>query len=177
MSADSVAPVIRDSTGADGPGLAACVAAVAAERLWLGTTTGFTAAQTGEFIADIHARGGIQVLALDADTVIGWCDIFRLPPPGTGHVGRLGMGLLPDWRGQGLGRRLLDACMARASMHRIRRVELEVFPRNLAAIALYEHYGFRREGRKRGAWLVDGRMEDVIVYAHVRGEVLDNGGA
>jgi len=67
------------------------------------------------------------------------------------HVGRLGMGILPAYRGQGLGRRLLREVLSRMFARGLLRVELEVFASNLPAIKLYEREGFVTEGRKRRA--------------------------
>src|SRR5260370_38463649 len=59
-------------------------------------------------------KGYPQLVALDGREVVGWCNI----PPATrevmAHVGDLFMGLLPQWRGQGLGERLLRESLAAA---------------------------------------------------------------
>jgi RimJ/RimL family protein N-acetyltransferase len=86
------------------------------------------------------------------------------------HVGRLGMGLLPAYRGQGLGRRLLREVVRRVFASGLLRIELEVFASNLAAIRLYEQEGFVTEGRKRRARILDGVEDDVLVMGLIRQE-------
>jgi ribosomal protein S18 acetylase RimI-like enzyme len=52
-------------------------------------------------------------------------------------VGRLGMGVRSECRRQGIGRRLLDACLSLARNTAIEKVELEVFSDNIVAVRLY----------------------------------------
>jgi ribosomal protein S18 acetylase RimI-like enzyme len=99
------------------------------------------------------------------DVVVGWCDIVRNPHEGFRHVGRLGMGLLPDYRGRGLGRQLVARAVGAARQAGIERVELEVFASNERAIALYRAFGFVTEGVKRRARKLDGQYEDNVFMA------------
>lgn len=57
------------------------------------------------------------------------------------------MGVLKDYRGQGVGRQLLTECIDRVHEFGLEKLELEVFADNLAAIRLYEKFGFVMEGR------------------------------
>ncbi len=63
------------------------------------------------------------------------------------------MGLLPEWRGQGFGRRLTEATLAQARRLGFIRIELDVYAYNARAVALYERVGFVREGLIRDASL------------------------
>ena len=99
------------------------------------------------------------------ELVVGWCDIVRNPHEGFRHVGRLGMGLLPDYRGRGLGRQLVARAVRAARQAGIERVELEVFASNERAIALYRALGFVTEGIKRRARKLDRQYEDNVFMA------------
>ncbi len=81
------------------------------------------------------------------------------------HAGRMGMGVLPDYRGAGLGRRLLTETLEAARAIGIERVELEVFASNEAAIALYGRLGFVVEGIKKRARKLDGKYDDDLIMA------------
>ena len=70
-----------------------------------------------------------------------------------------------EWRRQGIGRQLLDACLALARYARIEKVELEVFSDNLGAIRMYESVGFAREGVKLRGRKFDGRYRHVVLMA------------
>jgi ribosomal protein S18 acetylase RimI-like enzyme len=50
--------------------------------------------------------------------------------PGSQHAGRLGMGVKPDYRGAGIGKRLLTAASTRAREKNLERVELDVYASN-----------------------------------------------
>ena len=77
----------------------------------------------------------------------------------------MGMGMLPAYRGAGLGRRLLKDTLDTARAIGIERVELEVFASNESAIALYRKLGFAVEGIKKNARKLDGRYEDDVIMA------------
>jgi RimJ/RimL family protein N-acetyltransferase len=139
---------------------------VARERRYIGLVEGLPLAVSRAFVHAVHGDGGVHLVAVDdAHGVVGWCDVTRPTFEGFRHVGRLGMGLLPGWRGRGLGRRLAEAALAAAHAGGIERVELEVFASNAAAIALYERLGFVREGVRRRARLLDGAYDDVVLMA------------
>ncbi len=53
------------------------------------------------------------------------------------------MGVLPDFRGKGIGRAMLEACISNAKRLGYRRMLLEVIEGNAAAMALYQHLGFQ----------------------------------
>lgn len=110
-------------------------------------------------------HGHPQFVALSTGEVVGWCDVTPKDRPTYAHAGVLGMGLLPPFRGQGIGadliRRSLDAARAFGFHH----VELTVREDNANAIALYRKVGFATEGVQRDAVQVDGVYEDLILMA------------
>ena len=121
-------------------GYRAVIDAVARERRYIALVEAPPLQSTQSFVRKILAGGGVQMLAVTTTgDVVGWCDVVWYSLEGFRHTGRLGMGLLPDYRGQGLGKRL--AIEAIRAVHRagIERVELEVFASNVNAIALYRN--------------------------------------
>lgn len=54
-----------------------------------------------------------------------------------------GMGVAPEWRGQGIGGRLLDRLLSRMRAIGLRQAQLEALDINAPAIALYHRMGFR----------------------------------
>lgn len=75
------------------------------------------------------------------------------------------MGILPAYRGKGLGRRLIETTLKAAREAGFARVELDVYEDNARAIALYDKVGFAREGIVRRAAHIDGRFIDAISMA------------
>jgi RimJ/RimL family protein N-acetyltransferase len=147
-------------------GLQRCIDAVARERRWIGFLEGPPIPQTRAFVETILRGAGVQFVALNAgEEVVGWCDIVRLDQETFRHGWRLGMGVLQEYRGRGVGRRLAEAAIAAAKAQGAERIELEVLASNTRAIALYEKLGFVREGVKRRARKLDGEYDDVVIMA------------
>jgi ribosomal protein S18 acetylase RimI-like enzyme len=116
----------------------------------------------------VKALNGVHLVALVGDAFVGWCDIIPTAFEGMTHVGRLGMGVKAGFRGQGIGKALLLAALARAFNQGLERVELEVFRSNAAAIRLYESHGFLREGVKIAARKLDGKTDDILLFARFK---------
>lgn len=117
------------------------------------------------FVVGNIANGHPQFVALDGETVVGWCDIRRSERPSQAHRGTLGMGIIPGYRDHGLGRRLITTTLGQARAIGLHRVELDVHADNPRAIALYEKVGFVREGVARDAVFIDGRYIDSVGMA------------
>ena len=138
---------------------------VAREREYLTMLEAFPLEQTRAFVLGMIENGNPQFVALADNKVVGWCGISRHTFPSHAHAGSLGMGLIPAYRGQGLGRRLIEATLRAARDAGIERVELSVHADNDRAIALYEKVGFVREGFARNSVRIDGRYKDAIHMA------------
>ena len=159
---------IRDAEESDCAALAACVDAVARERRFLASVEGFGEDSTRTYLGAIRAAHGVSLVAVQRQAVIAWCDIMPDPFEGLRHSGRLGMGVLAGYRGQGIGRRVLRRAVALAFAQNLSRIELEVFASNRRAIRLYEQESFVLEGRKRRARILDGMEDDLLLMARLR---------
>ena len=139
---------------------------VARERRYIGFLEGPPIESSQSLIQRVLSGEGVQRFAVTPeDDVVGWCDIIRHRMEGFRHASRMGMGVLPAYRGAGLGRRLLTETLDAARALSIERVELEVFASNTAAIALYEKLGFVVEGHKTRARKIDGTYDDDVIMA------------
>jgi len=141
---------------------------VARERKYLTLFEAPQLPQTREFVMENITSGNPQFVALEEGEVVGWCDIRRHFFPAHAHRGTLGMGIIPAYRGRGLGARLLNATLEAAFDAGFVRVELNVHADNVQAIALYERVGFVREGVVRDAAFIDGEYRDAIAMALIR---------
>jgi RimJ/RimL family protein N-acetyltransferase len=140
----------------------ACLDAVAREKRYLAQIEAPPLERIEGFVRDSVAADAAQFVALDGDVVVGWADIFPAWAHAVAHTGTLGMGLLPAWRGQGLGRQLLLACIAKARAQGITRITLQSRADNTVAIRLYEAVGFQHEARLRNAMRFDGVYFDAL---------------
>jgi len=91
----------------------------------------------GNFRDSMHAGYSVWVREAEGE-VIGY--YVMMAAAGEAHL--LNMTIAPIWRGHGLGRELLEHCLACARAHRAESLFLEVRPSNAAARALYQSSGF-----------------------------------
>ena len=86
------------------------------------------------------------------------------------HTAILGMGVRDAFQRRGVGTAILTALVDAADLWLdLRRLELVVYTDNAPAIALYERFGFAREGLMRGYAFRDGRYVDSLLMARLRG--------
>jgi RimJ/RimL family protein N-acetyltransferase len=100
------------------------------------------------------------------DAVAGWVTWRSLATSGSFEIG---IGLLPDHRGHGVGteaqRQLVDYLFATTTAHRL-QAGTEVH--NIAEQKALERAGFRREGVARGLYFRDGQWRDSVLYGVLR---------
>jgi ribosomal protein S18 acetylase RimI-like enzyme len=137
---------------------------VARERKYLANVTGFPLDRHQSFVSHIIGGNYAQYLALDQERVVGWCDALPLEYEGMRHVAVLGMGVLAEYRHEGIGSGLLELTLQHAKeKNNIQKIELEVFRSNNSALAFYLKHRFKVEGEKIKARWLDGRYDDLIV--------------
>jgi len=162
--------IIRDAVVGDAEALAAYANALGAESL---DTIPFRGPKTVEeertFIETAAASDrGLILVAEHADRIVGLLDVKVGSRCAERHAGVFGMSVAGDWRGRGVGRRLLTTAIDRVrAWDGFCRLELEVVPWNTAGLALYDSLGFQFEGRKKKAVDLRGSPEDSIIMALV----------
>jgi [ribosomal protein S18]-alanine N-acetyltransferase len=104
------------------------------------------------------------VLLDDAEQIVGNAGAHERSP----GVLYLGMAILPEARGLGGGRALLEAILEHAQVCGAHKVELEVWIDNARAIAFYASGGFEVEGLRRDHYRRrDGRLRSVLLMARL----------
>jgi len=76
------------------------------------------------------------------------------------HSAYIVIGIVEDYRGQGIGTKLFKELEQWASNHNIHRLELTVVTTNEAALVLYKKTGFEIEGTKKHSLFIDGEYVD-----------------
>lgn len=140
---------------------------VAHERRYLAFLEAPPPEQTRAFVLNNIRHGYPQLVAVSGGQVVGWCDVVPNPRPIYAHVGVLGIALLPEFRRQGIGRRLIRQTLDAAQAFGLHRVELTVRENNVIAIALYKKFGFAVEGVQRKRILVEGIYENLVLMGLV----------
>ena len=113
-----------------------------------------------------YPHAAVFVAEREDGTLVGRLSVGRDPHPASAHVADVGLMVALDARRQGVGTALLEAAVDWAREAGIRKLELHVFPWNEAAIALYEAFGFEREGFRKGHYRRGGEFVDAILMAY-----------
>jgi RimJ/RimL family protein N-acetyltransferase len=119
-------------------------AAVAAEGIYIGAEAPVDKASRKErWLEDLARDDSFSVVAEAEGRIIGLAGVDG------DRVGDLGMLVGREWRGRGVGTRLLSACIVWARARGAHKVTLQVWPHNEAALRLYRAFGFEEEGYLR----------------------------
>jgi RimJ/RimL family protein N-acetyltransferase len=114
-----------------------------------------------------NSGSGRRLLAIDQGDLVGFLGVFGSPIPRIRHSAQLVIGVLQShWR-RGVGRTLLTEAIRWAPTVGLSRLELFVMKSNSRAISLYEQMGFRVEGHRQRAYIIDGVPIDDQLMAYV----------
>ncbi|HUK93961.1 MAG TPA: GNAT family N-acetyltransferase [Gaiellaceae bacterium] len=167
--------VIRRAEPRDAAGLVALARDVGAEpEGWLLATSEWrTVGGERRYLRSLRRSPNAAVfLAQDGEQIVARLSVARDPHPASFHVAGLGLMVASAHRRRGIGRGLLEQAVEWAREAGVSKLELYVFPHNEAAIALYESFGFEREGYRRRHYLRAGELVDAIVMAYEVGPTL-----
>ncbi len=161
--------VIRPAEPGDSQALVELASQIGSEEgSWLLTTEEWrSVAEERRYLRAVrhHPDAAVFVAEEEGGRVIARLSLSRDIHPASRHVGDLGLMVASSHRRRGVGRALLAQAVAWAEGSGVRKLELHVFPWNEPAIALYESFGFEREGVRRGQYLRDGIPVDAILMA------------
>lgn len=112
--------------------------------------------------------GATRLVAVIGGKVVGSISLQRFENR-RAHVGSIGMAVHDTYAGQGVGAALMGAVVDLADRWlNLKRLELQVWADNARAIALYERFGFEREGLLRAEGFRDGAYVDSLAMARLR---------
>jgi RimJ/RimL family protein N-acetyltransferase len=161
--------VIRLAHPRDAGPLVALAEAIAAEpEGWLISDGNWrTVVDERRFLRALRRYRDAAVYVAETESgVVGRLSLGRDPHPASRHVADLGLMVAVTHRRQGIGRALLDQAVSWAREVGVRKLELHVFPHNEPAIALYESFGFRREGYREAHYRRGDGYVDAILMAY-----------
>ena len=163
--------MVRPAEPSDAEGLVRLAEAVSAEpEGWLITTNGEWRSVGDErrYLKAVrrYPHAAVYVAERQSDgAIVGRLSLARDTHPASAHVADLGLMVAIDARRQGVGHALLEAAADWARGAGIRKLELHVFPWNEPAIALYERFGFEREGLRRAHYRRSDDYVDAVLMA------------
>ena len=160
--------LVRPARPGDAAALVALAEAVGSEpEGWLISESRWrSVADERRYLKAVRNHPDAAVFLAERDgEIVGRLSISRDPHPASRHVADLGLMVASSARRQGVGTALLEQAVAWAHTTAVRKLELHVFPWNTPALALYESFGFEREGLRKGHYLRDGIPVDAILMA------------
>ncbi|MDQ0258025.1 RimJ/RimL family protein N-acetyltransferase [Evansella vedderi] len=102
----------------------------------------------------------IWVLENDVGKLVGYLALFGQTLQRNSHSAYIVVGIIEDYQGQGLGKKLFIQMEEWAKEKGIHRLELTVMKHNYKALQLYLKMGFEIEGVKRDSLKVNGEYVD-----------------
>lgn len=99
--------------------------------------------------------------------VVGWLVFQSQDRKRLLHTGSFGVMLHKDYRGRGIGKKLIQELIHWAEQHpEIEKISLGVFSTNQRAITLYKSLGFKEEGRKIKEYKFNEKeyVDDILMY-------------
>jgi len=160
---------VRVAVSGDAARVVALASAVASEEEgWLLADSSWrSVGEERRYIRTVQRHPDAALFVAEAGGhIVGRLSITRDPHPSSAHVADLGLMVAADHRRRGVGSALMAAAESWARAARISKLELHVFPHNLAAIALYEKLGYTREGLRAAHYRrPDGSYVDAVLMA------------
>ena len=161
--------VVRPADPADAQGLKELGDAVAAEpEGWLATNNGWrSVADERRYLRAIrrYPHAAVYVAEAEDGSIVGRLSLARDQHPASRHVADLGLMVAASHRRRGIGTALLEAAVDWSRANDVCKLELHVFPWNTAAIALYEKFGFEREGYRKRHYRRGDEFADAVLMA------------
>ena len=159
--------LVRQATPADAEALALLGRAVGSEAEgWLITDRNWRSpSDERRYLKTLRRYPHAAVFVAEAaDGIVARLSLARDPHPASPHVADLGLMVAAGTPPAGIGRALLAEAAAWARGRACAKLELHVFPHNEPAIALYERFGFHREGiRKEHYRRGDGYLDAILM--------------
>jgi phosphinothricin acetyltransferase len=167
-------PVIRDATPEDAAAICRIYNQGIQDRIATLETEERTPEERRAWLAARGPRHPVLVAEGGAGrAVVAWGSLNAFNPRRAyDHVADFSLYVERDWRGRGVGRRLLAALTERARALGYHKLVLSAFPWNEAGMRVYRQAGFREVGVYREQGRLDGRWVDTVVMERLLEEPL-----
>lgn len=122
-----------------------------------------------ESLKKIKEKNGLLLLVESGGEIIGVSDV-RMQPRIASHVGTFGISIAKNFRGKGIGKKLIQVVMEECKkLNGIKILELECFANNPVAPNLYRSCGFKEYGRLPKGVSHKGKfVDDIFMYYEVK---------
>ena len=153
---------VRRIGAEDVEGFHKCLDSVAKEGIYIAKDKAPDIDRLKAFVESNIDNDISQYVAVVDGTIVGWCDAISSQTKSLRHRAELGMGVIKDMRGKGIGEKLLNATLEDLRRKGIKRIDLDVRADNGKAIKLYLKMGFVEYARKKLGIFQEERYHDLI---------------
>jgi ribosomal protein S18 acetylase RimI-like enzyme len=164
--ADGVAYTVRAADESDLSGLVDAIRRVAEEGTYIeAETVAAVLDHEGVILRHNDAASRMVFVACVDDAVVGWVHLDLPEIEKLCHTAVLTVGILPEYRGRGIGSTLLDRGVPWARDHGFEKLYNSVPATNEAAIAFLESRGWEVEAVREDHYRIDGEYVDEVMLA------------
>ena len=120
-------------------------------------------------IKKIQEKKSILLIVESNDKIIGISNLDSKPRVNN-HVGTFGISIAKNFRGQGIGKKLIESVLeeTKENLKHIKIIHLECFADNETACNLYKSIGFKEYGRlPKGIKYHDKLVDEILMYKEV----------
>ncbi|WKB34948.1 GNAT family N-acetyltransferase [Terrilactibacillus sp. S3-3] len=117
---------------------------------------------------NIQEQGNIGLFVIDnGESLVGFAAVIGHKFEKIRHRAMVMIGILKDYQNQGYGKKLLERIDEWAAKNGVFRLELTVTAKNRAAMILFDRAGYRVEGMRRAAVMIDHERIDEFYMARL----------
>ncbi|PSQ06548.1 GNAT family N-acetyltransferase [Halobacteriales archaeon QS_6_71_20] len=165
-SADGLEYVVRMATQRDLSGLVGVIRQVAGEGTYIEAETVADVIEHDEVVLrhnELESR--LFLVAAVGEEVIGWVHLDLPETEKLGHTAVLTVGILPEYRGKGIGSTLLERGESWAAGHGFEKLYNSIPATNDGAVAFLTDHGWEREAVREGHYKIDTEYVDQVMLA------------
>jgi len=122
------------------------------------------------YICGIDAEKNLLLVAVSGDRVIAVLSGIQMGKgkiPHTAHVMAVGLHVMPQYRGMGIGTRMLDYAARWAKGRGFEKLEADIFTTNKRSLHLFERAGFIEEGTRQKRIRIGKQYIDEILLGKI----------
>jgi len=162
MKANNFRVTIREAEENDADAIKRIVDSVAKEKYYIVPER--SRENWKQAIKEIKERKGLILVAEINEMPVGMAHLVPGRFEKNKHVGFLGICILKEFRGKGIGTKMMEYMIKWAKEHReLEKISLNVFSTNRVAIKLYRKFGFEIEGICKKQFKIEDKYVDEII--------------
>jgi phosphinothricin acetyltransferase len=105
-----------------------------------------------------------RLVALAGEQIAGWAALSSVSNRKVyAGVAEVSVYVGREFRGEGVGRALLEALIRKSEVNGVWTLQAGIFPENVASVALHRGCGFREVGRRERVGKLGGRWRDTVL--------------